>query len=461
MADNQNSLLTNSLTSQEKKNFYNSMKDNNFELFVSYLFGDEANEPYDIFEDLSESGNNWTIFHYAMDYGKLRIIKFIIGYLIDSNLIDIAMKMKTKDDKCPMLCLLKSNKLKLDEKKDIYFQIINSFHLTLNKDVINEANKIFYNNNIKAAILTNELTSEEKMDFYNSVIEGNLELFKNYINGASERKPYNIFEQVSAPGYNWTVFHYAMHYGKWEIIKYIFEYLIDLNIIDKALKMKTNDNRCPMLCLLKSNTLKFELKKDIYFKIINNFNVSISDEVIQEAINRNLYNSQNTQIINNKAIETDNKRDNIQKKNSILTNELTLKEKMDFYNSVIEGNLELFKNYINGTLERKPYNIFEEVSASGYNWTVFHYAMFYGKWEIIKYIFEYLSETKEIEIALNILSKDGRCPLLCLLKSNSLNKKEKREIFSKIIKNFHFTLRNEVKIELFKRKMEDLIDFTN
>ena len=288
MADNQNSLLTNSLTSQEKKNFYNSMKDNNFELFVSYLFGDEANEPYDIFEDLSESGNNWTIFHYAMDYGKLRIIKFIIGYLIDSNLIDIAMKMKTKDDKCPMLCLLKSNKLKLDEKKDIYFQIINSFHLTLNKDVINEANKIFYNNNIKAAILTNELTSEEKMDFYNSVIEGNLELFKNYINGTSERKPYNIFEEVSASGYNWTVFHYAMFYGKWEIIKYIFEYLSETKEIEIALNILSKDGRCPLLCLLKSNSLNKKEKREIFSKIIKNFHFTLRNEVKIELFNRNM-----------------------------------------------------------------------------------------------------------------------------------------------------------------------------
>lgn len=46
-----------------------------------------------------------------------------------------------------------------------------------------------------------------------------------------------------------------------------------------------------------------------------------------------------------------------------LSRRLTLKEKMDLYNSVMNNDLELFKSLIFGTPNRPPYDIFEEVSA--------------------------------------------------------------------------------------------------
>ena len=239
------------------------------------------------------------------------------------------------------------------------------------------------------SLLCNKLTTIEKQNFYNSVIDNNLDLFISYLSGNRYRKPYNIFEEVSAPGYKWAVFHYAMHYGKWDIIKYIIEYLSNLNLLEKALNMKTKDNRCPMLCLLRSKDLDKQQKKELYFKIVNTFQIPISDEVIQEATNRHIYDNQ-SDIYGG------------------LKNELTLEQKMKFYNSVINGNLEEFKNYLNGSGNfGKPFDIFEEVSAPGYKWTVFHYAMHYGKWDIIKYIIEHLNSLYLLEKALKMKSKDN------------------------------------------------------
>jgi hypothetical protein len=45
-----------------------------------------------------------------------------------------------------------------------------------------------------------------------------------------------------------------------------------------------------------------------------------------------------------------------------LTSKLSTKEKMDFYHSVINNDLESFKSFIYGTPTRAPYDIFEEVS---------------------------------------------------------------------------------------------------
>ena len=281
------------------------------------------------------------------------------------------------------------------------------------------------------SLLCNKLTTIEKQNFYNSVIDNNLDLFISYLSGNRYRKPYNIFEEVSAPGYKWTVFHYAMHYGKWDIIKYIIEYLSNLNLLEKALNMKTKDNRCPMLCLLRSKDLDKQQKKELYFKIVNTFQIPISDEAIQEATNRHIYDNQ-SDIYGG------------------LKNELTLEQKMKFYNSVINGNLEEFKNYLNGSGNfGKPFDIFEEVSAPGYKWTVFHYAMHYGKWDIIKYIIEHLNSLYLLEKALKMKSKDNRCPLLCLLKSNALKNEQKKIIFLDILNNFDIPISDEVKEDFY------------
>ena len=141
---------------------------------------------------------------------------------------------------------------------------------------------------ISNSLLCNKLTVVEKKNFYNSVIDNNLDLFISYLSGNKNRKPYNIFEEVSEPGYKWTVFHYAMHYGKWDIIKYIIEYLTNLNLLDKALKMKTSDNRCPLLCLLKSNALSTIQKIMVISNIVDNFDIPISKEVKEELANRNM-----------------------------------------------------------------------------------------------------------------------------------------------------------------------------
>ena len=86
--------------------------------------------------------------------------------------------------------------------------------------------------------------------------------------------------------------------------------------------------------------------------------------------------------------------------------------------------------------------------------------MHYGKWEIIKFMIEYLTGINMIDIALNMKTSDGRCPLLCILRSKDLKLEEKREILSKILLNFNIPINHEVKKELLKRKMEDLLLLT-
>ena len=138
---------------------------------------------------------------------------------------------------------------------------------------------------LRARYLTNKLPTADKMNFYQAVIDGNLDAYRRYIQG-TYGIPYNIFEEVSAPGYGWTTIHYAMHYAKWNIIKFIIEYLESQNKLEIGFRLKSKDGRCPLLCLLKSNALKSDVKRDTFNKIISNFTVPVSDDVKKELNNR-------------------------------------------------------------------------------------------------------------------------------------------------------------------------------
>ena len=139
---------------------------------------------------------------------------------------------------------------------------------------------------LRKKYLTNKLNTENKMRFYKAAADGNLELYKTYVNGSAYYPPFSIFEEVSENGYGWTTFHYAMHYGRWNIIRFIIEYLILKDKLNIMLRLKSKDGRCPLLCLLKSNAIKLDIKRDIFDKIITNFTIPISNEVRIELDNR-------------------------------------------------------------------------------------------------------------------------------------------------------------------------------
>jgi len=136
---------------------------------------------------------------------------------------------------------------------------------------------------IRQSLITNVLGPVEKKNLHNAIVDGNIIVFKGLIN---DRK-YPIFEEISAKSYFWTSIHYAMHYGKWNIIEFCLKYFNEKNLFDNAMKLRSNDNRCPILCMLKSNTLKNEEKKNIFEKLIKEFDIPISNEVRKEIIARN------------------------------------------------------------------------------------------------------------------------------------------------------------------------------
>ena len=135
---------------------------------------------------------------------------------------------------------------------------------------------------LREKYITKNLCTDDKMKIYEAILKEDLNFLKQIINQD------NIFEELSQKNYYWTGFHYAMHYGKWECIKFLSEYLISKNLFDIALRLKSNDKRCPLLCLLKSNALSLYTKKDIYSSFIKEFHPPISEEVQKELKKRKI-----------------------------------------------------------------------------------------------------------------------------------------------------------------------------
>ena len=62
--------------------------------------------------------------------------------------------------------------------------------------------------------------------------------------------------------------------------------MIKTNKLEVGFRLKSKDGRCPLLCLLKSNALKPDVKRDTFDKIITTFTIPVSEEVIKELRNR-------------------------------------------------------------------------------------------------------------------------------------------------------------------------------
>ena len=138
---------------------------------------------------------------------------------------------------------------------------------------------------------------------------------------------------------------------------------------------------------------------------------------------------------------------------NLMTFNLPVTQKMELYNAAVEGRLADFINLI----DNKKYSLLEEVSAHNYFWTPLHYAMHYGQVEISLYIIEHLKKDGVLDLAIHLQSDDGRCPILCLLRSNSLNLEKKKDIMEKLLSRYQFEISNDVKKEMRNRDMESLL----
>jgi len=138
-----------------------------------------------------------------------------------------------------------------------------------------------------------------------------------------------------------------------------------------------------------------------------------------------------------------------ERRNRYLTLNHSIKEKMELYTSSTKGKLEDLKNVLENST--KKYSVTEEISKSGYYWTVFHYASHYGHYDILAYLIEHLDNNADRYEIFNMQTTEGKTPLFCAILSGDIKVPEKQ----KIIKLWFDT--NNVDLTLRKQSGDDLL----
>ena len=155
-------------------------------------------------------------------------------------------------------------KLKLDIE-----QLKNKYH---------KVKYVNYQDELREELITNKLNLNSKMTLYQQTVRGNLNEFKKLID-----EGFPILEEVSVSNYYWTPLHYAMHYGKMEIAFYILDLLTQQGKYNKAMELRSNDGRTPVLCLLKSAALSLSDKTEYLTKLVQRYKI-YCDEITFEEI---------------------------------------------------------------------------------------------------------------------------------------------------------------------------------
>lgn len=94
----------------------------------------------------------------------------------------------------------------------------------------------------------------------------------------------------------------------------------------------------------------------------------------------------------------------------------------------------------------------EEVSKSGFFWTVLHYASHYGHYEVLAYLIDLLEDHPNKYDIFNLQTTEGKTPLFCVILSADIDDEEKKH---RIIKLWFET--NCIDLSLRKKTGEDLL----
>jgi len=137
-----------------------------------------------------------------------------------------------------------------------------------------------------------------------------------------------------------------------------------------------------------------------------------------------------------------------------LTSGHSLKEKMELYTFATKGRFQEIREILMKDPEnpnKKIYSITEEISKSGYYWTVLHYASHYGHFDVLSFLVEFLEDHPDKFDIYNMQTTEGKTPLFCAILSGDISVKMKR----KIIKLWFDT--NCIDFRLRKQSGEDLL----
>ena len=99
---------------------------------------------------------------------------------------------------------------------------------------------------------------------------------------------------------------------------------------------------------------------------------------------------------------------------------------MELYTSSTKGKLEELKDALENP--EKKFSITEEISKSGYYWTVLHYASQYGHYEVLIFLIEFLEDHPDKFDIFNMQTTEGKTPLFCAVLSGDIKLSDKQRI---------------------------------
>ena len=69
---------------------------------------------------------------------------------------------------------------------------------------------------------------------------------------------------------------------------------------------------------------------------------------------------------------------------------------------------------------KKTYSVTEEISKSGYFWTVLHYASHYGHYDVLQFLIDFLDDHPDKFDLFNMQTFEGKTPLFCAILSGDI-----------------------------------------
>ena len=113
----------------------------------------------------------------------------------------------------------------------------------------------------RAKFLTKGHSIKEKMELYTCSTKGKLDELRQVLENPS--KKYSVTEEISKSMYFWTVLHYASHYGHYDVLIYLIEYLDENPDKYDIFNMQTTEGKTPLFCAILSGDIKLLDKQKI------------------------------------------------------------------------------------------------------------------------------------------------------------------------------------------------------
>ena len=96
------------------------------------------------------------------------------------------------------------------------------------------------------------------MELYTSSTKGKLDDIKQLLDHPT--KKYSLTEEISKSGFYWTVLHYASHYGHYDVLSYLIDFLYDHPDKYDIFNLQTTEGKTPLICAVLSGDTKIKQK---------------------------------------------------------------------------------------------------------------------------------------------------------------------------------------------------------